>query len=136
MTDPSPTPSKTGAPKFTLAHAALALAAASLLCSAAVIKSLHDARTPVFVTVSLKTLLERHIEHLRNENLSPAERERQSDAYVAALEDVIARVSEEHDVIVLVSEAVISAGVADLTPEVAALADEMSARGKRSEARP
>ena len=88
-------------------------------------KVIADQSNPVFVTVSLKTLLERHVADLGRDNITGLELQQRSDAYVAALEHIIAQVASEDDVIVLVSEAVVSDGVVDLTPDVARLADEL-----------
>ena len=112
--------------KPSISTIAVALSIAVLLWLTVLTKMIVDRPTPVFVTVSLKTLLERHIDRLGRENLSSADLQRQSDAYVAALEQIIGQISGKDEVIVLVSEAVVSKGVVDLTPEVARLADEIA----------
>ena len=108
-----------------LTYAAVAFFTALLLWLTILTKVVLDQSNPVFVTVSLKTLLERHVESLGRDNITGLELQQRSDAYVAALEQIIAQVASEDDVIVLVSEAVVSDGVVDLTPDVARLADEL-----------
>ncbi|MEM8985165.1 MAG: TrbI F-type domain-containing protein [Pseudomonadota bacterium] len=120
MTD-VPTPSF----KSRILWAALALSLASLLWLAILTKTVSEQRAPVIVTVSLKTILERHIERLGGDDLTSVELQYRSDAYVAALEQVISHVSQDEDVIVLVSEAVVSDGVIDLTEDVERLAGDL-----------
>lgn len=107
------------------AYAASAFGAVMFLWLTILTKTIADQSNPVFVTVSLKTLLEHHVEDLGRDNITGLELQQRSDAYVAALEHIIAQVASEDDVIVLVSEAVVSDGVVDLTPDVARLADEL-----------
>ena len=108
-----------------LTYAAVAFFTALLIWLTILTKVVLDQSNPVFVTVSLTTLLERHVESLGRDNITGLELQQRSDAYVAALEQIIAQVASEDDVIVLVSEAVVSDGVVDLTQDVARLADEL-----------
>lgn len=108
---------------------ALALNLVAIVWIAILTKIVIDRPAPVFVSVSLKSLLERHIEALGAETLSSTERQRRVDAYVTALERATARLADEEDVIVLVSEAVVGGNVTDLTPDIARLAVELSTEG-------
>lgn len=116
-----------------IAALALALNLVAIVWLAVLTKIVIDRPAPVFVSVSLKSLLERHIEALGAEDLSSTEQQRRIDAYVAALERATARLADEADVIVLVSEAVVGGNVTNLTPDIARLAGELSTEGASDE---
>lgn len=115
--------------RMTVDRLATFLALLALLWLAALTVVVVDRNTPVFVSVSLRSLLERHVERMSDGDYSTEELQRRSDAYVMAVERVVADLSAERDVIVLVSEAVVSSNVVDLTGDVARLADEIAREG-------
>lgn len=99
--------------------------ALAILASIAILLSLFgllvDARQPqppVFVSVSIKTLLEEHLRSIANSDTSSALIQQETTKYLNAIDTVVQDLSHQGDVIVLISEAVMGSGVPDFTDDV------------------
>lgn len=113
------------------------LSAAAFAISAVLgLKSLSAPEPPVFVSVSVKSLLEEQMLSGLGRDVAPEELERRSADYITALEAVLARYSEDERVILIASEAVLGETVPDFTQEVRQeayrLAGELAARRGQS----
>lgn len=99
--------------------------ALAIIASLAILLSLlgllvdaRQAHPPVFVSVSVKTLLEEHLHSVVESTDSSLLIEQETTKYLNAIEGVIQELSSQGDVIVLISEAVMGSGVPDFTDEV------------------
>lgn len=99
--------------------------ALAILAGIAILLSLFgllvDARQPqppVFVSVSVKTLLEEHLRSIASSDTSPALIQQETIKYLNAIDTVVQDLSHQGDVIVLISEAVMGSGVPDFTDDV------------------
>lgn len=99
--------------------------ALAIIASLAILLSLlgllvdaRQAHPPVFVSVSVKTLLEEHLQSVVESSDSSLLVEQETTKYLNAIDGVIHELSSQGDVIVLVSEAVMGSGVPDFTDEV------------------
>ena len=83
---------------------------------------LVDARQPqppVFVSVSVKTLLEEHLLSIANSDAKNAlETRHNTMKFLNAIDSVVEDLTAQGDVIVLVSEAVMGSGVPDFTDDI------------------
>ncbi len=82
---------------------------------------LVDARQPdppVFVSVSVKTLLEEHLQSLSRSDENSMILQQRTQFYLNAIDTVVQELTAQGDVIVLISEAVIGSGVPDFTDDV------------------
>lgn len=78
----------------------------------------RQAHPPVFISVSVKTLLEEHLQSVLESTDSSLLIEQETTRYLNAIDGVIHELSSQGDVIVLISEAVMGSGVPDFTDEV------------------
>ena len=89
---------------------------------------LVDARQPqppVFVSVSVKTLLEEHLQSIANSDASNSlETQQYTRRFLKAIDSVVEDLTAQGDVIVFVSEAVMGSGVPDFTDEIRAKVNE------------
>ena len=113
------------------------LSAAAFAVSAVLgLKTLTAPEPPVFVSVSVRSLLEEQMLSNLGRDVPPEELERRSADYITALEAVLARYSQDERVILIASEAVLGETVPDFTPEVRheayRLAGELAARRGQS----
>jgi len=113
------------------------LSAAAFAISALMgLKSLSAPEPPVFVSVSVKSLLEEQMLSGLGRDVAAEELERRSADYITALEAVLARYSQDERVILIASEAVLGDTVPDFTQEVRQeayrLAGELAARRGQS----
>ena len=99
--------------------------ALAILAGIAILLSLFgllvDARQPqppVFVSVSVKTLLEEHLRSIANSDTSSALIHQETTKFLNAIDTVVQDLSHQGDVIVLISEAVMGSGVPDFTDDV------------------
>ena len=111
----------------------LGLSAAAFIISAWVgIGQLREPKPPVFISVSVKSLLEEQMLSGLGRDLPDGELERRSADYIRALEAVLAGYAEDETVILVASEAVLGETVPDFTEtvrlEAYALAVELAAR--------
>ncbi|MEO0467887.1 MAG: TrbI F-type domain-containing protein [Pseudomonadota bacterium] len=75
---------------------------------------------PLFISVSMKTLVEDHMASTIGRNISAAEAELRTAEFSRALDVAISEFASEEGVVVLASEAVVGSNVPDFTPEVRA----------------
>jgi hypothetical protein len=110
------------------------LAAAALLLS--ILAFTGDARRPqppLFVSVSIKTLIEEHMVSMIGRDVTQGEARQLTEDYIASLEAAIASLAQDDGVIVLAGEAVLGGGAPDFTDDIRAEALRQAAR--RAEAR-
>ena len=115
----------------------LGLSAAAFIISAWVgTQQLREPKPPVFISVSVKSLLEEQMLSGLGRDLAEGELERRSADYIRALEAVLAGYADDETVILVASEAVLGETVPDFTEtvrlEAYALASELAAlRGEQ-----
>lgn len=83
---------------------------------------LVDARQPhppVFVSVSIKTLLDEHLRSIANSDAkNSVETSQNTTRFLNAIDSVVEDLTAQGDVIVLISEAVMGSGVPDFTDDI------------------
>jgi hypothetical protein len=100
--------------RLVLAGVAVALA----LSAAALTLTLRQPDPPVFISVSLRSLVEEHMLSTIGPEVTPFEAETRTAEFSRALDAAIGDLAAEEGVIVLASEAVLGAQVPDFTEEV------------------
>ena len=122
------------AKRFSLSMAGLALVIALI----ALVLDLRRPEAPVFISVSMKSLVEEHMLSTVGLDITAYEAELRTQEYARALNLAVGEIAGERQVIVLAAEAVIGANVPDFTEDIRnrthAIAREMAAR--RGEALP
>ena len=109
-------------------------AAAALLLS--ILAFTGDARRPeppLFVSVSIKTLIEEHMVSMIGRDVTQGEARQLTEDYIASLEAAIASLAEDDGVIVLAGEAVLGGGAPDFTGDIRA--EALTQASRRAEAR-
>lgn len=101
-------------------------AAACILSAAALVMVLRQPATPVFVSVSVKSLMEDHMMSVVGRDISQSEAETRTLEYLAAVETSIADLAGDDGVIVIAAEAVIGPSVPDFTSDIRIIARERS----------
>ena len=99
-----------------LAFAGVAVAVA--LSTAALTLTLRQPDPPVFISVSLRSLVQEHMLSTLGPEVTPFEAETRTAEFSRALDLAIGELAAEEGVIVLASEAVLGAQVPDFTEEV------------------
>lgn len=79
---------------------------------------------PLFVSVSIKSLIEEHMVSMIGREVSEQQARQLTEEYIASLEAAIASLSESDGVIVLAGEAVLGGGAPDFTSDIRAAAVE------------
>lgn len=99
--------------------------ALAIIAGLAIVLSLFgllvDARQPqppVFVSVSIKTLLEEHLQSLSRLDENSLLSQQKTREYLNAIDAVVQDLTAQGDVIVLISEAVVGSGIPDFTDDV------------------
>lgn len=106
--------------------AILGVALACLFSLAAFVMVLRQPAPPVFVSVSVKSLMEEHMMSVVGREISQTEAETRTLEYIAAVEASIAELAGNEGVIVIASEAVIGPSVPDFTSDIRLIARERS----------
>lgn len=106
--------------------AIIGVAVACLLSLAALVTVLRQPAPPVFVSVSVKSLMEEHMMSVVGRDISQTEAETRTLEYLAAVESSIAELAGNDGVIVIASEAVIGPSVPDFTSDIRLIARERS----------
>lgn len=106
--------------------AILGAAAACILSAAALVLVLRQPAPPVFVSVSVKSLMEEHMMSVVGRDISQSEAETRTLEYLAAVETSIADLAGDEGVIVIAAEAVIGPSVPDFTSDIRLIARERS----------
>ncbi|MEM9838012.1 MAG: TrbI F-type domain-containing protein [Pseudomonadota bacterium] len=102
---------------------ALAMAGLAVAFSAgSLVQTFRQPEPPVFVSVSVKTLIEEHMTSMIGRNITAAEAERRSADYLASLQTAVDRLASEDSVIVIAGEAVLGGGAPDFTRDVRGMA--------------
>lgn len=106
--------------------ALIGVAVACVLSLAAFIMVLRQPAPPVFVSVSVKSLMEEHMMSVVGRDITQVEAETRTLEYLAAVEASIAELAGNDGVIVIASEAVIGPSVPDFTSDIRLIARERS----------
>ncbi|MEM9375208.1 MAG: TrbI F-type domain-containing protein [Pseudomonadota bacterium] len=84
----------------------------------ALVSTLKQAEPPVFIAVSMKTLVEDHMASTIGRNISAAEAELRTAEFSRSLDVAISEFASEDGVVVLAAEAVVGSNIPDFTSEV------------------
>lgn len=115
----------------------LSAGAALVLSTLALTGDLRRPEPPLFVSVSIKTLIEEHMVSMIGRDVIQGEARQLTEDYIASLEAAIASLSEDEGVIVLAGEAVLGGGAPDFTDDIRGEAlREATARAEARGTRP
>lgn len=106
--------------------AVIGVALACLLSLAALVMVLRQPAPPVFVSVSVKSLMEEHMMSVVGRDITQTEAETRTLEYLASVEASIAELAGNDGVIVIASEAVIGPSVPDFTSDIRLIAREQA----------
>lgn len=88
--------------------------------------SMNKEKPPVFISVSVKSLLEDRLRASLDPSLTPEEVQKRTQEYVVALQTVLNQYQSDGDVVVITAEAVLGDTLPDFTNEVGADAFEIA----------
>lgn len=102
----------------------VAALSALALSALAFISETRRPKPPLFVSVSIKSLIEEHMASMIGREVSERQARQLTEDYITSLEAAIASLSEDDGVIVLAGEAVVGGGAPDFTSDIRAVALE------------